>query len=386
VKRKPGIWKGRTTMEKIAILGAGNGGHAVAADLGRQGYETSIYSRSAATLEALTARGGVAYTGCFGEGFSPIKTITPNIEEAIDGARIIIITVPTIALTWYAHLLAPYLNESHTVMLNPGHTGGGLHFVQTLREAGNAKEVRTCETITLTYGCRIRGPALVWIPLAMTNLRLAAFPGKHLDALFPTIHTLFPNVVPGTNVLETGLTDLNAMEHPPGMLLNAAWIEHTKGNFRFYFDGVSPAVARVIQGMDDERMRILRALNERAGLDMRVMSFIEYFYEAGLTSRAALESGDMYQALQESEPNKPIQAPDSLDHRYVNEDVGFGLVPMVEIGRWVGIECPTTEALVRLACVMMKRDYWHEGLTLAKMGVDQVPVERVGEFLWEGHL
>jgi opine dehydrogenase len=141
-----------------------------------------------------------------------------------------------------------------------------------------------------------------------------------------------------------------------------------------------------MQSMDDERIAVLRALNEKAGLNMRVMTFIEYFYEAGLTSEAALRSGDMYQALRESEPNKPIKAPDSLDHRYVNEDVGFGLVPLVEIGRWVGVDMPSTEALIHLGCVMRQRDYWTEGLTLEKMGLDRVPVKRLGEYLWEGHL
>jgi len=373
-------------MQRIAVLGAGNGGCAVAADLTRQGYEISLYTRSESTLQPIKERGGLEYTGFFGDGFAEIKIITNDIEEAIDGADVLLIVVPTNAHTYYAKLLAPYLDERHIVMLNPGHTGGGLHFMHTLRQAGNDRDIRTCETITLTQGCRMRGPTLVWVRIAMTNLRLSAFPGKYRDDLLPTIQTLFPNVVPGTNVLETGLTDLNAMEHPPGMLLNAAWVEHTKGDFRFYFEGISPAVARVMQAMDDERMAVLRALNEKAGLNMRVMSFIEYFYETGYTSEAALKSGDMYQALQESEPNKPVKAPDSLDHRYVNEDVGFGLVPLVEIGRWVGVDMPTAEVLIHLACMMREVDYWTEGLTLEKMGLDRVPIARLGEFLYEGTL
>jgi hypothetical protein len=35
---------------------------------------------------------------------------------------------------------------------------------------------------------------------------------------------------------------------------------------------------------------------------------------------------------------------------------------------------------------MRQTDYWREGLTLEKMALARVPVERLGEYLWEGYL
>lgn len=372
--------------ERIAVLGAGHGGCAVSADLGRQGHSVSMFSRTQETIQPIIDRGGLEYTGVIGDGFTPLETVTSNIDEALEGARIIVITTPTTAHGWYAQLLAPRLTDDHIILLNPGHTGGGLHFVYSLRETGYQKDVRVCETITITHGSRKAGPAKVNIFLVIPNLRLSAFPGKHLDELTPIIKAVFPTVVPAGNVLETGLTNLNAMEHPPGMLLNAGWIEFTQGNFRFYSEGISPSVARAIQKMDEERLEVVRALNRKSDLGMKEMTFIEYFYEAAFTSKRAVDTNDMYIALQDSEPNRLVKSPGTLDHRYVNEDVGFGLVPIYEVGRLVGVDMPVTKLMIDLAGLLRGVDYWQEGLTLKKLGLEGVPVDRLKEFLYEGHL
>lgn len=373
-------------MPRVAVLGAGNGGCAIAADLTRRGFEVCLFSRSVTTLEPLRKRGGVEYTGVIGDGFAPLRVITNNVQEALDGANVIIISTPTNAHSWYARLLSSNLNDKHVVMLNPGHTGGGLHFAHSLREAGFLGEIKTCETITLAYGSRMAAPARVRVFAVMTNLRLAAFPGKHIGELELLVKELFPNVVPAANVLETGLMNLNAMEHPPGMLLNVGWIEFTKGNFRFYSEGITPSIARIIQALDNERVAVVRALNRSAGLRMKEMSFIEYFHAAGFTSERAVKANDMYVALQDSEPNKPVKAPDSLTHRYVDEDVGYGLVPIYFLGQMAAVEMPVTRLMIELASCVRGVNFWTEGLTLNLMGLDVVPLRQLAEFLNEGRV
>lgn len=44
---------------RIAILGAGNGGCAAAADLTLRGYQVRLFSRSDATLLPIIKRGGI---------------------------------------------------------------------------------------------------------------------------------------------------------------------------------------------------------------------------------------------------------------------------------------------------------------------------------------
>ena len=46
-------------------------------------------------------------------------------------------------------------------------------------------------------------------------------------------------------MIETALGNMNAVFHPPGMIMNAGWIESTNGNFLFYREGITEAIGRV---------------------------------------------------------------------------------------------------------------------------------------------
>jgi opine dehydrogenase len=74
-------------------------------------------------------------------------------------------------------------------------------------------------------------------------------------------------------------------------------------------------------------------------------------------------SGNIARACKESAPNATIKSPSSLDHRYVHEDVGYGLVPMAALGRLAGVATPTIDSLVHLASLAVGIDYARDGLT-----------------------
>ena len=352
------------TIERVAVLGAGNGGCATAADLAIRGFETRLYSRSEKTLAPLLKRGGIELVEGGQESFGRPHRVTTALEEAVAGADLITIAAPAVAHAFMARSLAPLLTEEQIVHLNPGQTGGSLHFVHELRRAGCGVPVRCCETVTLTCICRMAGAARVEVYRRTANLGCAAFPAAHGPEILPDMAAVFPNVVPARNVLETGLSNINAIMHPAGMVGNVGWIEQHGGAMLFYREALSPSVARMIEGVDRERLAIVRALG------LRPRTFVEIFHAAGLTSDAALASGDIYQATQESEPNKTIAAPTTHDHRYVHEDVGYGLVPMAEIASLLGVETPVIDALITLASEMNRTDYRRDGLTLADMGLE----------------
>ncbi len=351
------------SIEKVAVLGAGNGGCATAADLSVRGFETRLYSRSEKTLEPLRRRGGIALVEHGQETLGRPCLITSALAQAVASADLVTIAVPAVAHGFMARSLAPLLTEHQIVHLNPGQTGGSLHFVHELRRAGCRTPVRCCETVTLTCICRMAGPARVEIYRRTANLGCAAFPAELGPEILPEVAAVFPNIVAAENVLETGLSNINAIMHPAGMVGNAGWIEQHGGEILFYRQALSPAVARIIEGVDRERLAIVRAL----GLPPR--TFVEIFHAAGLTSEAALESGSVFQATQESEPNKTIAAPGTHDHRYVHEDVGYGLVPMAELAGLLGLDAPVIRALITLASQMNRTDYRRDGLTLTRMGL-----------------
>jgi opine dehydrogenase len=364
-------------VRTVAVLGAGHGGCSAAADLTRRGFRVRLHARSAARLAPLRERGGLEARGVQ-EGFVPLAVLTTDVAEALDGADLVMLVVPSVAHAYYAGALAPLLRPDRAVFLNPGHTGGGLHFVHELRRAGYRDDVQTCETVTLTYICRMEGPATVGIYSYVRRLGFAAFPGRGAERLYERVRPLYPEIVPASSVLETGLANMNAVFHPPGMLMNAGWVESTAGGFRFYRDGITEAVGRVVAAVDAERMAIAKALG------VPVRSFLDTFFEAGLTTADARASGSIARACRESAPNATIKAPASLDHRYVHEDVGHGLVPFAAFGRLAGVPTPTIDAIVHLVSEATGIPYGERGLTLEQMGLAGTRPEDLARFLLDG--
>jgi opine dehydrogenase len=364
-------------IHTIAVLGAGHGGCAAAADLGARGFSVRLHARREESLAPLRKAGGIQAKGVQ-EGLFPIDLMTCDVAEAVAGADLIMLTVPSVAHRTYAEALAPILVSGIPILVNPGHTGGGLHFVHELRQAGYQGDIRTGETVTLTYICRKTDPGTVDIFSYTKKLKFSVFPGKYADEMFAAIKPIFPEIVQSSSVLETGLTNINAVFHVPGMVMNAGWIEDTGGDFLFYREGITPAIGRMIKSVDDERLAVASALGVPSA------SFLENFHQAGLTTKEAMESGDISRACAESEPNKAIRSPPSLDHRYMHEDVGYGLVPFAAFGDLAGVETPTIDALIHVASAMMGLDFARDGLTLEKMGLAGLKAADLARFVEQG--
>jgi opine dehydrogenase len=310
----------------------------------------------------LRAQGGIEARG-IAQGLVSDRSHDHDVAEAVRGADLIMLVVPSVAHDTMRAQLAPLIDGSQPIFINPGHTGGGLHFLHELRDAGYRGPVRSCETVTLTYITRMEGPATVGIYSYTKRLRFAALPGKHADKLFALMKPIYPEIIQAGSVIETALGNMNAVFHPPGMLMNAGWIESTNGNFLFYKEGITEAVGRVTAEVDAERMAVAKALGVPA------TSFLDLFYAAGLTTAAARDSGNISRACVESEPNKTIKSPPSLNHRYIHEDVGYGLVPLAALGRLAGVATPTIDALIQLAGLAVGIDYTRDGLTLERLGL-----------------
>lgn len=348
------------SIRTIAILGAGNGGCAAAADFTRRGFTVRLYSRSETTLAGLKERGGVEYEGVLGEGFVAVPTITTDVAEAVAGANLVVIMVPTHAQEAVASAAAPHLKPDQLLLASPGHTV--LLIPEVLRRHGQRKP-RHCETGTLPYICRMAGPARVRVTRASAHIVFGVFPASETAAVAAQVRPVLPAIQPAANILETVFPYTNAIHHPPAVICNIGRIEATGGDYYHYYDGITPSIGRIIDALDRERLAVATALGAR------VDRFVDYFCKAGYTTEAARDTGLAYEAFHQSEPNRHIRAPQSLDHRFLNEDIPYGLVPLAELGRLAGVQTPTMDTLIHLASIATGKDYRAVGLTLARMGL-----------------
>ena len=79
-----------------------------------------------------------------------------------------------------------------------------------------------------------------------------------------------------------------------------------------------------------------------------------------------------------------IKAPNSLDHRYVTEDVPTSLVPIASFGDHLNVPVPTIKAFIHIANILHKRDYFKEGRTIESLGLTGMTVKQIRRLVEEG--
>lgn len=110
---------------KIAILGAGNAGCAVAADLTLKGHEVTLIKTSHAmhddNFEYMQSHKGEMTLNEFGKvSTAYIHRVTRDLEELQD-AEIVIIYIQTNYHEQLIEKIAPYLQKDQILLINPGY-------------------------------------------------------------------------------------------------------------------------------------------------------------------------------------------------------------------------------------------------------------------------
>jgi len=356
---------------KITVLGAGAGGTAVAFDCASHGHEVRLFDfpdfpNNVATI---AEQGGINAEGDI-SGFADIAYSGHDVDAALEGAELIYVVGPAYSTEPFGEAVAGKLNPGQTVVVTPSSCGGALAFKRAAGLAVDDDAVRVAETSTLHYAVRLTEPGRVrvFLKLKAGNL-LAALPKQHTAAILDLISDVYPSMEPAESVLQTSLQNANPIIHPAVTLSNAARIEMTGGDFLFYEEGVSDSVGRLIEALDRERI----AIGEKLGI--RILSDPEMGMRQGYMLENNYGSG-----YRKAPGFLGIGAQRQLDHRYLHEDVGYGLVFMSSLGTQVCVETPGMDAVIKMATIVMARDYRAEALrTPETLGIADKSVEQLAQ-------
>lgn len=350
---------------RFAVLGAGHGGLAMAGHLAISGFSVHLWNRTRERIEMIERRGGILVEGEV-EGVGLPDLVTDDLADAIRDVDVIMVVLPAHAHPEIAANLAPLVRPGQTVVLNPGRTGGALQFHKIFREHGTPEGVLLAEAQTFLYISRHLDVSHARIFEVKNEVALAALPAYRTPEVLQLLRPAFPQFIPGDNVLKTGLDNIGAIFHPAVMLLNAGRIESTHGDFEYYLEGVTPAIAQILEAMDRERVAVAEALGIRAHTTR------EWLY---LTYNSS--GRNLFEAIQATPGYKGVRAPAHLNHRYILEDVPMSLVPIASLGDMLGVETPTIKAMIRLASIMHGRDFWAEGRTVEALGLRDMSVKEI---------
>jgi len=356
---------------KIAVLGAGAGGTALAFDCADHGHEVRLFDfpQFPGNIATVASQGGIHADGDI-SGFSAIAYAGHDIDKVLEEAKLIYVVGPAYSTEPFGEAVAGRLRPGQTVIVSPSSCGGALAFKRAAGMALEDDSIRVAETSTLHYAVRLTEPGRVhvFLKLKAGNL-LAALPGGHTREILQLISDVYPGMEPARNVLQTSLQNANPIIHPAVTLGNAARIEGTGGDFLFYEEGVSDSVGRMIEAVDRERI----AIGDKIGITVLPDP------EMGMRQGYMLEN-NYGSGYREAPGFLGISAQPQLDHRYLNEDVGYGLVFMSHLARQVGVKTPTIDSIIQVTSVLMNRDYAAEALrTPESLGIGSRSAEELGK-------
>ena len=360
---------------RYTVIGAGHGGKAMAGHLAVMGFSTTLYNRTPENVTAIQKRGGIEvesnHPGL--HGFGRLACVTSDMREALEHADIVMVVVPSTAHADIAKTAAPHLRDGQIIVLHPGRTCGTIEFVKVLKDNHCQADVVVAEAETLIYACRSEGPAQARIFSIKETVPLAALPATRTSQVLAALAPAYPQFIDGVSVLYTGLNNMGAIFHPALTLLNAGRIESTGGDYQFYIDGVTPSVARVLEVLDRERVTVAASLGIRA---QTASEWLKMAYDAS--------GADLYEAIHNQVGYYGIKAPSTLNHRYIFEDVPMSLVPIASLGQRYGVSVRGMDSIIRLACFIHRTDYWRRGRTLDKLGIHDLSVSEVTQYVNEG--
>jgi opine dehydrogenase len=333
----------------VTVIGAGNGGMASAFDFAQHGHDVALFAppHYGDNVVAVAEAGGIRASGDL-EGFAPIRYAGHDAGEAMAAA--------------------PHLTEDMAVLVCPGSGAGAIAFKRAAGLALDDDRIVIGETHTLPYAVRVTEPGVINVFLKLTtDVYLAAMPRAGTDRLYDLVRDVWPAVEKAESVFQTTLQNGNPVIHPAVTLLNAGLLERTGGDFLFYEEGVTEGVGRLIEAVDGERLAIAAALGvtvlSEPAIGMKQGYMLEHNYSTGYSTAPGFLG---------------IKAQSQLDHRYLTEDVGYGLIFFTELAARLGVPTPAMEAVVTIASVVLARDFRAEGArTLTSLGLDGLSPEEL---------
>ena len=357
----------------ITVIGAGNGGTAIAAHLTSAGAKTRLCDLFPQYIEGIKTAGGIELTDNGKTVFVSPALVTDDVPAAVQGAKLIMVVTPAFTHKMIAEKICDTLEDGQIIVLNPGRTAGALEFYNTLRTKGCEKDVIVAEAQTLIYSTRKTGDHAVHIYGTKQSVDLSAFPGNRIREVLEVLSPYYPQFTPVPSVLKTSLTNIGSMFHPTPILLNIGRIESDERGFRYYWDGITPSVAALIEKLDAERVAVAKAY------DVEVPTAKEWLLRSYTT-----HGDSLFELIRNNDAYGEIKAPTTIQARYMTEDVPNGLVPIAALGAAAGVSTPNINAVITLACSIYSRDFRKEGRSLENLGLAGMEKEEICQYFKTG--
>ena len=398
----------------IAVLGGGAVGKSCAADMKLAGKEVRLYDMMPFAKNTLAnlEKTGILLDGvqrnlyCFERsGRAYLDMVSSDMGKVVKGAGLIVIAAPAMAHEPFFRELIPHLEDGQVIHIFTDNDGT-LLLRKMMREMGCTKQVIVGGWSSAPYGTRIESVGKFTFPhvgvkYRAITLRGASLPMSDIDAFMessrylPCIDAVTYGNGPeaGNTVLDTGFANINPVIHVPATILGVSTMEnwgvifggYDKNSYSMYCHGLCPSICEVQYQFFEEE----KALAKEIGVGTP-----QYAYESFFSRRSVLTQE--YMGLDKDGKDNVIfpleqpsdegnTGPNSINHRYLTEDVPVGCKIYHDLGVQYGVPTPVIDSMIVLAGSMHKKSFFETSkYNLAYLGIDNMPKEELLAYLNEG--
>ncbi len=349
---------------KISVIGAGNSGLAMAAHLALANNDVTLWNRSAENIATLKNTKTIQATGKI-SGNAKLTEVTDDIEAALANPDIVLIATPAIAHRDLAILFGRHLQKDCIIVLNPGRTCGAIEFSHYYSLQNNPITPEIAETQTVMHTCRKLAPDKVKVMAIKDSVYLAGLGKMSNSELVASLpYPMRDHFTPADSMIQTSIGNVGMILHCTPLLLNSGWTENPDFSFKYYTDSITPHIGAFIEEIDRERLEVAEALG------YIVLSTKDWFHRSYHTPFAEAET--LYDVVSRTEVYYDIDAPSTLHHRYILEDVPYGLVTLETLGNLMRVDTSYTSLIIDLASKLLQIDFRATGRNLKGINLQSV--------------
>lgn len=317
---------------KATLIGAGHTGLSGAVYLSQKGLDITVYTRNEAKASILNEKGLLVsgiINGCIR------LNATTDLKMAVSSSELIIVD------TWANDHKAVF--ESLKGILSRGQiililnsNWGAFEAYQVLKDEIREKALIVAETASQPFLGFYDGKAYLKIKAVKEQITIAALKETDTKALKNRLLPYFKDIRISKSILATSLSSANPIIHLPVSIFNLDRIGQ-KNDFLF-LRNMSPEIVRYIEKADAERVKVGSAL----GITVQPILF-------ELNSFWTEKYPDLLTLFHNNTSYAGVTGPKELTHRFLAEDLPYGLEPVVTLAEMLNISVPYTKAIVTTA-------------------------------------
>lgn len=349
---------------KIAMVGAGNAGCAVAADLTLKGHDVTLIKTSHAmhddNFNYLLANKGKMVINEFGDiKTAYISNLTRDLSQ-VKGKEVVIIYIQTNFHEALIKKLSEHLEDNQIVLINPGYLSTA-YFLKYC-----TKNLIIAEAESSFIDGRIIEPGYFQVGFRNVRNPIGIYPKQRMNEAIEKLDKLQERFVYINSVVEAALHNPNLIVHTAGAVMSIPRIEIAKNEFCMYHEAYTReniATWSILETLDSEKMNILEKLG-----------FPRIAYVDACKYRNSLDHSSNAKDVFLSYAEMPTRAkgPVKVDSRYISEDVPQGLVLLEALGKILNVHTPVCTALIEIASAALGRNLRNEGRTPEKLGLENI--------------